>query len=232
MTKIKVVSLAMLAVLAVGAVSVSSASAFTSIEWIKAGTKNGTKGALKTGVTPTLTVPSLSSKVKCAGESSTGTLGGNKTMTAKITAVKFTGCKGENSKKETCAVKSPGAGAEEVVTKELSGELGESAQATSKVALNLTPTTGSEFVTLEGSCLPVSPSKVTGSIAGEATPLNTSQTTGETVFALNGAKQKITEVTLLGGTIDKPKLTAFIVEATQLTTEVITFEEATELHAA
>jgi hypothetical protein len=267
MNKIRNVSVALLAVFAVGALAASSASAYKNIEFKKASggfTKNHFKGNLTTGAKPILRVPSLSTKIECKTEKSEGEI--TAAMTAVVkgpvvtkkeeTGVTFTECVGENSKKETCSVKTPNRenakkvtetfAAGEIATVPLSGELGQtkSTEATTETALNLKPTSGTTFVSVEGSCLPISPTNITGSVAGEATPVNTSQLTGKLVFGLNGTKQKIQTVCLLplgtgalGATgecpetsvKDKPKLIAFLVEATQETSETLEFEENTEV---
>jgi hypothetical protein len=56
----------------------------------------------------------------------------------------------------------------------MDGELGsvKPAEAASGVGLLILPTAGTAFVTLEGECLPLSPSPVDGSIAAEVTPVN------------------------------------------------------------
>ncbi len=70
------------------------------------------------------------------------------------------------------SVKGGGGGTGTIVTTTLDGALGtvKTTEAASGVGLLLLPTTGTVFVTLEGSRVPGSPAKVDGSVAGEATP--------------------------------------------------------------
>jgi len=139
--------------------------------------------------------------------------------------VTFKKCESENSKGEKCKVHSKGK-VEEIKTESLSGELGKvaKAEAESEVGLDLKPTFGKIFVTLEGTCLPISPSPVEGSVIGE--PSRKEELKGKLVFATFGGRQRIQQFE--GGF--KDTLEAFkISEATEETTATITFEETVEV---
>ncbi len=241
MKRIRVVGLTLVAVFALSAIGVSAASAIISRAEFAGKTgspqKNGFTGKGRAGLIPTLTAGT--NTVTCTSETSKGQDGGNGSMGVTQVVVTFEGCEGKNGTK-TCKVNSTSQPAGKIVTNELSGTLGQVAtkEATSEVALDLAGPS-KEFVTLEGTCLTLSPTKVTGELAGEVTPINKKALTGELIFELNGTKQKIKKVCLLpfaqtcaSNNLMEPKLTAFIVEATQMTGETITFEEETEVHAA
>jgi hypothetical protein len=226
------------AVAALSVWTVDDAFALTKAEFLKSGggVATGVKfiDKSKVGLDIDLTAPALGIALSCVAISSSGEI--TRPMTIKDT-LKCTGAKAKNEKGETCPLKSPGAAAEEIAFTPLIGELGEvaSAEAVTEVGLNMKPATGTEFASLEGSCLPISPSKLTGSVAGEATPTNTLSTHGELVFTLNGTKQKIKTVKLLPfgmGTTDKPALTLFIVELTIMMTEELTYSQGVELKVA
>jgi hypothetical protein len=231
---------AIVAALALAAIGASGASAFTKIEFKKTGTKNGFTGTLKTSPVLVPTLEAGGNVVTCKTETSKGVDGGNATMTVSKVVVTFKGCKGKNGE-EVKSKSSPVAAAEEIKTLELSGILGESetAESATKVSLLLEGPSGS-FVTLEGPGLPISPAPITGQLAGEVTPINTSALTGSLVFSVAGGKQAIKKVCLLtlpcgatGGSEMKPELKAFgFATATQMTAETITYEEATEVAAS
>jgi hypothetical protein len=231
---------AIVAVLALTAIGASGASAFTKIEFNKAGTKNGFTGTLRTSPALMPELEAGGTVLVCKTETSKGVDGGNGTMTVSKVVVRFTGCEvgGLGSGKE---VKSKGASKGEIVTDELSGTLGESAttESATGVSLDLEGPSG-EFTTLEGAGLPISPAPITGSLAGEVTPINTSALSGTRVFSVTSGKQNIKKVCLLalpcgaiGGSEMKPEL-HFVgfATATLMTAETVTYEEATEVHAA
>ncbi len=200
MKQIKIAGLVLVGVLAVGVIGVSVASAMieSKAEFIKGGikTKNGFTGKSRAGLEPTLSTTLNTIKCK-GGDTSTGKVSGDKTMSVENVVVTFKECRATTG--GTCAVKSTGAGnAEEIVTAALKGTLGRvlSKEATSEVGLVLEGP-GSVFVTLEGTCLTVSPTKVTGKVVGEVTPINKSQLTGELIFEATGNKQKIKKACLL-----------------------------------
>jgi hypothetical protein len=136
-------------------------------------------------------------KVTCTSSSGKGeTTGESGTENAKkITkfTIAYSGCKAEKGK-ETCEVKSTGAGKGEVKTAELSGELGKVAkgEAASERGLELKPKEGGVLVKLEGTCLPSSPASVEGNVIGEIKPVKAGfKTTGELVLACSGEVQTL-----------------------------------------
>ncbi len=232
----------LVALLALGAIGVSVASAMieSKAEFIKGGikTKNGFTGKSRAGLEPTLTT--TLNTIKCKSDTSTGKISGDKTMSVENLVITFKECKAITG--GGCAIKSTGAGnVEEIVMNPLKGTLGRvmSKEATSEVGLVLEGP-GSVFVTLEGTCLIVSPTKITGKIAGEITPINKSQLTGNLIFEATGNKQRIKKVCLLPfgtlpctGTLNEPVLEVSAAEVgSEMTAEELTFEENTEVKAS
>ncbi len=249
MKQVRTTGLTLVAVCALSLIGASAALAMIEkAEFIKGGGGglNRFTGINKTGVEPKLTA--TGNTVKCGNDTSTGKVSGNKTMTVGEVVVTFTGCTANPP--TNCSVKSPLSGAAgRVVTKPLKGELGRvltKEAPTTEVGLELVPETGTEFVTLEGTCLTVTPTQVAGHVAGEIRPINKLQTTSELAFELNGTSQKIKKVCLLsaggvfgglpcqGGTtgLDEPLLEAFSLPAQESAIEILTFEENTEVHTA
>jgi hypothetical protein len=214
----RLVSLALVTVFAIAAVGASAASAFPEFKVLPS--VKTFKGESGVGL-----LTASSEEVKCTTDGNTGEV---TTMDSvgKVT-VTFSGCKVTN-KKGTCTIKSTNTStAGLIVTNSLRGLLGEVAasESTSKVGLLLEPESGVTFVTLEKTAAPCESieTAVEGTLAGEVTPINASQTTGKVVFLAPSAKQRIKEITVLAGT-KKPKLTAFgIATATEETTETNTF---------
>jgi hypothetical protein len=164
--------------------------------------------------------------IECKKDTDVGEITGAKTVGAVV--VTFTECEGTNGTKK-CKVKSKGSGTEgKVVTKELTGELGEvaAAESTTEVGERLKPTSGSTYVELEGTCLPISPAPVTGAIIGEVTPTKSLSTTGKLVYTIASKKQKIQK--FKGGSAEVLKVFG-IAEAPLETTDTVTFEEAIEV---
>jgi hypothetical protein len=187
----------LIAVFALGAITASAALAETETEQQYFENAAG-KEPVKKGFTSKEGVSTLrvsGATVACKKDTDKGTIDAGWKESAEKVVVTFTECKGTNSVTEKeCEVKSKGAThTNEIVTATLKGELGEvpASQATSEVGLLLEPESGNVFVTLEGSCLPVSPSAVEGSVVGEVTPLTLSLT-DKTEFLLSGTAQKIT----------------------------------------
>ncbi len=242
MKQTRIAGLMLVAVLAVGAIGVSVASAMieSKAEFIKNGikTKNNFTGKSRAGLEPTLTTTLTT--IKCKSDTSTGKISGDKTMSVENFIITLKECKATTN--GGCAVNSEGAGnAEEIVVGPLKGTLGRvmSKEATSEVGLVLEGP-GSMFVTLLGSCLTVTPTKVTGKIAGEVTPINKSQLKSELIFEATGNKQKIKKVCLLPfgtlpcvGILNEPVLEAFAAEVgAVMAAEELTFEENTEVKAS
>ncbi|MGH9917750.1 MAG: hypothetical protein ACRD6W_02590, partial [Nitrososphaerales archaeon] len=160
--------------------------------------------------------------------------------------VKFTECKGKNAKTgKECTVKSKEGkgGAEAIETKDLKGELGETAESKTNVGLLLEGETSSVFVTVEGECLPVSPSAIEGSVVAEVKPVEEFKKTTTLVFpatAIKSFERSFAKHCTGAPTAREckedfsftPKLTAFGTEtATETTEDVTTYEENLKVHA-
>jgi hypothetical protein len=163
--------------------------------------------------------------VSCLTDLSTGEVTGPKTVGGVV--VTFHNCSSKNSS-EGCSVKSTnGPNSSLIITSPLDGELGsvKSTESSSGVGLLLLPTSGTVFVTLEGVCLPVSPSPVDGSVVGEVTPVNgPSSKDGNLIFLGSPkGKQKIKEIIVLGVTV-KPTLKALgLLESNEITSDLILY---------
>jgi hypothetical protein len=161
--------------------------------------------------------------VSCLTDLSTGEVTGPKTVGGVV--VTFHNCSGE---KGGCSVKSEGGpNSSLIITHNLDGELGsvKPTESSSGVGLLLLPTSGTVFVTLEGSCLPLSPSPVDGSVVGEVTPVEgPSSKDGKLIF-LGSPKgvQKIKQIIVLGVTV-KPTLKALgLLESNEVTSDLILY---------
>jgi hypothetical protein len=229
MSRIRIIGLALVAVFAMTAVAASPAFAADSEQLFKqAGTKQKFKSTSGVGK-----LTANGQVVECKKDKGSGELNAKQTASVKNVVVTFEECKSEKEG-VTCEVKSKGAGkTNEVATVKLKGELGEvaAAEATSEVGLLLEPESGTAFVILEGTCLQVSPTEVTGSVAGEVTPVGKNQLTGKLEFKVPGGAQAIK--TFERSTTDavvKPSLKVFgLFTATQETSSEETFEELTEV---
>ncbi len=239
MKRIKMIELALVALVVLSVISISAASAMiqSKAEFIKNGTDNGFKGKSRVGLEPTFITPL--NTIKCKSDTSTGSIsGGTKSMSIENFVIIFKECKATTN--GGCTVKSKGAAkAEEIVTTVLKGTLGRvlSKEATTEVGLVLEGP-GSVFVTLEGTCLTVSPAKVVGQIVGEVRPVNAGlKMPGELFFEPVGAGQRIKKICLLpfgglpcDGVLHEEPLEAFASEVmTEMTAEELTFNESTEV---
>jgi hypothetical protein len=212
----RLAGLALVAIFAMSAILASTASAFPQILVLPSSStfkSDSGPGTLKAG----------NETVFCTADSNTGEITSMDRFGRVL--VKFTGCrvKEEAGKKETCTIKSVGAGAGEIVTTLLAGLLGsvKSAEATSEVGDLLEPESGVVFVTLAAPgapCGDVIETSVEGGIAGEVTPIRALQSTGKLIFALSSSKQKIKEITTLTKE-NNPKLTAYGIATSTLQTE-------------
>jgi hypothetical protein len=163
-------------------------------------------------------------KVECLSSVSHGEITGAKTVGSLV--VVFHNChSGEGS--SGCSLKSEGGPNASLITiKTMDGELGsvKKAEALSGVGILVLPTTGTVFVTLEGSCLPLSPSPVDGAIVGEVTAVNgTASADGKLIFQGSGSagSQLIKAINILG-TVKKPALKALgLLEANAIEVELV-----------
>jgi hypothetical protein len=215
----RLVGVIVMAVLALNLMAAAAASA--SAPEFSPGTANPFTGESGTGALET----SATEPVKCLSDSNGGEVTGAKTVGGVV--VTFHNCSSKEG--SGCSVKSPGAATATVVTNTLDGELGsvKSTEAASGVGLLLLPTTGTTFVTLEGTCLIASPAPVVGTIAGEATPIGgTASKDGKLIFAGSKGAQKIKEINVLG-TLLKPKLKALgLLESSETTVELVLYTNA------
>jgi hypothetical protein len=195
-----------------------------------------------TGVSGVSVLTAGGQKVTCIEDTSKGTVWGPGLINN--IRVVFKGCTSTN-KTEKCEVLSKGKPNGEIETNELQGELGEVAvkESTTGVGLLLEPISGNVFVVLEGKCLPVTPTAVEGSVAGEVTPTGPPKSKeGKVVFAVTAGAQNIKkfERGLAEHCKEKPeckedgkispKLTVFNGKAaTEETTDTNTFEEELEV---
>jgi hypothetical protein len=160
---------------------------------------------------------SAGTKIECLKSLSKGEITGAKTVGNLV--VVFHNC--SSTEDGGCSLKSEGGpNASLIITKTLDGELGsvKKTEAVSGVGLLILPSPGTSFVTLEGTCLPVSPAPVTGSVAGEVTPVNgVASTDGKLIFQGNGAagEQLIRSINVLG-TIVKPGFKALGLQETNV----------------
>ncbi|MCW3056336.1 MAG: hypothetical protein JWO21_305, partial [Solirubrobacterales bacterium] len=178
MHRLKVLGLTLVAVLAVSAVAVASASAALPEFTVFPNKATGSGGA---GTLETL----KGEKVTCTAEKDKSEINGAKTV--KGVVVTFTGCK-ESVFKANC--NSAGAAAGEIVTNELSGEIGYVNKATKAVGLDLKPV-GELFAEFNctGGLLKL---KVKGSVIGKLSPVNTATKEFKLEFKLAGVgKQEI-----------------------------------------
>jgi hypothetical protein len=180
----------LIAVFAVGAIAASAASAKDRTEQQEFRNASGESPRLK-GFTSKEGVSTLAvstATVTCEKDTNEGKLVGKESFEKVV--VTFTGCKGKKGA-EACPVKSTNTTvAEQIKTNTLKGELGETAESSTGVGLLLEGEASNVFVTLEGTCLPVTPSAVEGSVVGEVTPLALALT-DKTEFLVAAGAQKI-----------------------------------------
>jgi hypothetical protein len=217
----RLAGVALIAILAMSLVSAAAASA--ALPEFKPAS-----GTFKTSTLGNTTVTGGGNTVTCTHITGSGEITG--AMSVGKVLVKFTGCTGENVSKTTCVVKSKAGGTGEIDTNTLSGLLGlilaTIGDYTSDVGLYLFPAPGSEFTNLIGSCIVTS--KVTGSIAGEVTPIGTLTLIGKLSLGATGGKQNITKIDLLGGVME-PELEDFSAVATVSLENDTTFNVKTEV---
>lgn len=225
----------LVAVFALSAVAASTASAGVGIpEFLHAG-KEVTKKGFTTKATAEPKLKAGGNTITCKTGASKGTITSIKGEDGKVgsVVVTYTGCKGENSAKETCEVKSSNTTVKgEIKTDSLKGELGK--VATGKVGEELEPETVPVFVKLgeAGTCIPETAVNGREGLIGEATPLNTSAATGTLTFAesATAGKQGIEEIEF-GATLKKKQhLEAFAVPAVYIATEEVKWEETVEVN--
>jgi hypothetical protein len=169
--------------------------------------------------------------VECLTDLTTGEITGGKTVGNVV--VTFHNCSSKEG--EGCSVKSSnlsGTVSGLIKTEVLDGELGsvKKTEAASGVGLFLLPTSGTKFVELEGPCLLVSPSPVTGTIVGEVTPIAAGLSNdGKLLFQGSKGTQAIKEINVLG-TIKKPALKALgLLASSERTLELVLYASVVEV---
>jgi hypothetical protein len=218
----RLVGLIFAAVLAMGLMAVSAA--YASPPEFLPGTPQTFKSDSGTGKLEI----SSGVKVECLTDLDTGEVTGPTTVGNVV--VTFHNCHGVN-KSAVCSVKSTGGpNTSLIITNTLDGVLGsvKPAEAASGVGLLLLPTVGTEFVALEGTCLPVSPSPTDGTVAGEVTPIGGALTLdGILTFKGNGeaGKNLIRTINVLG-VVKEPRLKALgLLEANEITVDLILYSK-------
>ncbi len=165
----------------------------------------------------------------CANSVTTGAKTSSTTVGGVI--VHFLSCKADGETRGGCTAKSVGAAEGLIVTNTLSGILGlilPKPASGSGVGLLLLPASSSIFVTLAGNAC-TEEAAVTGTVAGEALPINSSQLTGKLTFSGIGSKAKIKAFDPSVGATKTAKLVDFGAEASETLSESLTFSSATEV---
>jgi hypothetical protein len=170
-----------------------------------------------------------SDTINCTKDKDEGLLVGDKLVQEVLVA--FTGCKVDG----LIACSSKGAKAEEIMSAELKGPLGYINKSTKLVGIKLEPESGTEFTAGEIECVGIKV-KVTGSLIGDATPVNTKTTKGTLEFKASGAKQADESIEIEGKTETGVKLKASVsgepaVEASEETTDSLSYPIEVELMA-
>jgi hypothetical protein len=172
---------------------------------------------------------STGEKVTCLSDLGHGYITGPRTFLA---LVLFHGCKGKNATTdEECAAKSPGQ-PEGLIHIHVVGELGTIKKAdgiiTGTIGAIIEPALGTNFVTIQGSC--ITEASVTGTAAGEVTPINKEVTVGKLIVGGEKGVSDILEIVVLHKVI-KPELSAFagLVTASEETAETLTFNGPIEV---
>jgi hypothetical protein len=172
---------------------------------------------------------STGEKLTCLSDLGHGNITGPRTFLALII---FHGCKGKNATtEEECAAKSPGQ-PEGLIHVHVVGELGTIKKAdgiiTGSIGAIIEPALGSNFFTVEGLC--VTTAAVSGTLAGEVTPINAALTTSKLIIGGEKGISDILEIVVLHKVI-KPELTSFagLVTASEETTEELTYDGPIEV---
>ncbi len=170
-----------------------------------------------------------SNKINCTKDTNEGETTSPKTIGKVLFA--FTGCKLETSSE----CKSKGAKVEEIMTAKLKGALGYINKSTKLVGVKLEPESGSEYTEGEIECAGKK-IKVTGSIIGRITPINTKSATSILTFTRSGTKQGVELIEIEGKDLTGIKLQSSLnggmaEEAAEETLDTITFKHEVELMA-
>ena len=170
------------------------------------------------------------SSITCAKSSTTGEIDGA-TSVGNVVSV-YSGCKSKKgSEGAACPVNSVGGKAEEIATYPLDGELGTVAtsQAPSGVGLRFKESPeGEVWFTLQKNKCTVE-GVFQGGLAAEVSVIGKKQATNKLAFSLSGIQQKIEEITLDSGVVEKPRFAAFGSIWTVEASNELTFEEPVEV---
>jgi hypothetical protein len=217
----------LLAILAVGITAASAASA-AAPEFLNAA-KTGVPTTAITGTTTsssTLFSKADKTTITCTATDIEGSFD---SVTQILGVITFLSCTGNNKKTgKTCEVKSTGAvNVGEIKTNALTGNLGYISKANKEDGLEIKPATGSSFATLEGSCLPATPSNVEGAAVCKVEPVNVAQKEGTLKCAVTAEVQSVK--LLEGG--KEVSLKVFGLEAALESSAIGQFEELVETTA-
>jgi hypothetical protein len=185
------------AILALSLVAVAVASAAPDPEFLGS-VKQTFKITSGVGV-----LESLENHIECASDEGSGAVEGASKVGQVV--VTFLNCVAKEGTKAACTAKTEGGTTGVIVTKTLDGELGLTTESKTGVAELLLPTSGGIFATILASCLSPELVSVEGQIAGEATPVGVSSTTGGLVFGGSEGKQSIKKINILGGGLQTVK---------------------------
>jgi hypothetical protein len=221
MTIVRLASSTLVAIVAMGLAVASVASAAPEIK---------PTGSAVTATGGTATLEAEGEKVVCASNVVSGGVVTSATLIGGIT-VHFLECTDKTASNVLCPAMSTGASLENlIITKTLHGVLGlilPKPASGSDVALVLLPVASASFVTILGTCFPTT--NVAGSVAGLVNPVGVSTTKGTLTVSAPGGVQAIKDVDLSTGGLVLPKLTAFGGNASEETTELVTYSVATEV---
>jgi hypothetical protein len=193
--------------------------------------KKGFEGA---SLAATFTITTAAVKIACQEDKIAKLANFNKITEvygANKVVMTYEECEGDDElTNEKCPVKSNGAaGAKEVVTEALKGELGrvKAAEAKTEVGLLFEPEQGTVISTIEGKCLPATPEKVEGSVAGEVKQVGKKVEAPEVEFSVTPAgKQVITKIVRTRTNAEaKPRLTAGVEVVSLKVAQHLKFEE-------
>jgi len=223
----KIARLAGLMLVAVMAVSLAVASAaFAEPEFHPVG---GTFTGLGLGPEELIAGTNI---LKCTHNTSSGTIS-SATLVGGV-VVTFTGCTASGSGGSGCPALSVGAPSGVIITKTLHGVLGLILPkgTGSGVGLLLLPVANKKFVEIEANTCTVVLTTISGSVAGEVTPVGRGLIlTGKQIFqaASSGTGESIKSFDpTTGGTVT-PEIEAFGIIASQATNEDITFSVPVEV---
>jgi hypothetical protein len=167
-------------------------------------------------------------EIVCAKTSATGEI--DSAQAVGNVVVVYSGCTSSGKTKSGCPANSEGAKAGEIVTTPLTGELGTVAtsEAASGVGLRFKQSPKGVWFVLQGNECNFE-SAFEGGLAAEVSVIGKKQTTNELLFVRNGAVEKIREITLDSGLVEKPGFKEFGGVWTVRDSDELKFEEPVEI---